>query len=197
MRIPNLFATVGRRAREKKLNVDRVLSGNPVREVITSMCGICSAGCGVNVHLLDGKIERLIPLKNHPLGIVCPRGMQAKEIVYSKDRLLYPQRRIGARGEGKFERITWDQAYDIIVDNLQRIAKQYGPEAACIYTGRGNFEFALNETFAPSGTVESSANAVLFPFGSPNTTGVGALCYASYGMMAGRACFAQYARGHW
>lgn len=179
---------------KQRLAGDKTASGGPVREVVTSMCGVCPAGCGVNVHLVNSRIERLTPLKNHPLGIVCPRGMQAREIVYSEDRLRYPQRRVGARGAGKFERITWDEAYDIIVANLQRIARQYGPEAACIYTGRGNFEFALNETFAPSGTVESSANAVLFPFGSPNTTGVGALCYASYGMLAGRACFGGYMR---
>ncbi|MDH3674300.1 MAG: molybdopterin-dependent oxidoreductase [Anaerolineae bacterium] len=158
------------------------------------MCGVCPAGCGVKVHLVNGKIDRLTPLKRHPLGIVCPRGMQAKEIVYSEDRLLYPQRRTGARGQGTFERISWDDAYTIIVDELRRIARQFGPEAACVYTGRGNFEFALNESFAPAGTIDSSANAVLFPFGSPNTTGVGALCYASYGMLTGRSCFGDYMR---
>ncbi|MFQ5400579.1 MAG: molybdopterin-dependent oxidoreductase [Anaerolineae bacterium] len=163
-------------------------------ETIASMCGICPTGCGVNVHLVDGKIDRLVPLKGHPQGIVCPRGLQAKEIVYSPDRILYPQRRVGEQGSGEFERITWDEAYDIIVENLQRVAKKYGPEAACIYTGRGNFEYGLNEAFAPDGTAESSANAVLFPFGSPNAAGVGSLCYAAYGMLASRACFGDYMR---
>ncbi len=162
--------------------------------VVASMCGVCPSGCGVNVHLVDGRIERLTPLQDHPQGIVCPRGLRAKEIVYSPDRLLYPQRRVGERGSGEFERISWDEAYDSIVQNLQKIAQKYGPEAACIYTGRGNFEYGLNEAFAPDGTAESSANAVLFPFGSPNTTGVGALCYASYGMIAPRACFGDYMR---
>ena len=157
-------------------------------KTVVSMCGVCPAGCGVEVHLTDGKITRQTPLKNHPLGSVCPRGMRAPEIVYSPDRLLYPQRRVGEKGAGKFERITWDDAYTLIVENLHRIKKQYGPEALCMYTGRGNFEFGLYEAFAPAGTVESSANAVLFPFGSPNTTGVGALCYVSYGMIAPRAC---------
>jgi anaerobic selenocysteine-containing dehydrogenase len=161
------------------------------QKIVTSMCGVCPAGCGVNVHLLDGKIERISPLKNHPQGCVCPRGMAAKEIVYSPDRLLYPQKRVGKRGEGKFERISWEQAYDFVAQALQVIAREYGPEAASIYTGRGNFEYGLNEAFAPSGTTESSANAVLFPFGSPNTTGVGSLCYVSYGMVAGRACFGE------
>jgi len=163
-------------------------------EIVISLCGVCPGGCGVEVHLMDGKIERLAPLKNHPQGTVCPRGMAAREIVYSQDRLLYPQRRIGERGDGAFERITWEDAYQLIVEGLHRIAKEYGPEAVCLYTGRGNFEYGLNEAFAPSGTVESSANAVLFPFGSPNTTGVGSLCYVSYGMVASRACFGDYMR---
>jgi anaerobic selenocysteine-containing dehydrogenase len=158
------------------------------------MCGVCPAGCGVDVHLVDGRIERLVPLKDHPLGIVCPRGMRAAEIVYSDERILYPQRRVGERGAGKFERITWDEAYDILVGALRRVAKRHGPEAVCLYTGRGNFEFGLNESFAPSGTSESSANAVLFPFGSPNSTGVGSLCYAAHGMIAPHACFGDHLR---
>ena len=164
------------------------------QEVITSICGVCPAGCGVHVHLEDGKIERLTPIQNHPQGIVCPRGVHAKEIVYSPDRLLFPQQRVGPRGSGRFERIPWNTAYEQIVENLQSIARRYGPEAVAIYTGRGNFEFALNELFAPNSTVESSANAVLFPFGSPNTMGVGSLCYVSYGLIASRACFGAYMR---
>ncbi len=162
--------------------------------IVSSICGICAAGCGVDVHLVDGKIERLTPIKDHPQGIVCPRGTHAHEIVYSPDRLLYPQGRTGPRGSFDFERFTWDEAYDTVIDNLHRIAAEYGPEAVCIYTGRGNFEYGLNEAFAPEGTAESSANAVLFPFGSPNTSGVGSLCYAAYGMIASRACFGEYMR---
>jgi anaerobic selenocysteine-containing dehydrogenase len=163
-------------------------------QIVVGLCGICPAGCLNNIHLEGGKIQRLQPIKGHPHSMVCTRGAHASEIVYSPDRILYPQRRIGKRGEGKFERITWDQAYSAIVEGLHTIAHQYGPQAAAIYTGRGNFEFGLNETFAPSGPVESSASAVLFPFGSPNTTGVGSLCYVSYGMIASRACLGESLR---
>jgi anaerobic selenocysteine-containing dehydrogenase len=164
------------------------------RKVVTSICGICPGGCGVDVHLVDGRIERLTPLPDHPLGIVCPRGARAAEIVYSPDRLLYPQRRVGPRGAGRFERITWDEAYEILVGTLRATAARHGPEAAGIYTGRGNFEFGLTEFYAPDGTSESSANTVLFPFGSPNTTGVGSLCYAAHGMIAPHACFGDHLR---
>lgn len=154
---------------------------------VAGLCGVCAAGCGVDVVLRAGRIERLHPRKQHPQGIVCTRGTRAPEIVHAPERLLYPQRRVGERGEGRFERITWDDAYDLLVDRLHAIACEYGPEALVVYTGRGNFELGLNEMFAPAGPTESSANAVLFPLGSPNATGVGSLCFVSYGMIAPRS----------
>jgi anaerobic selenocysteine-containing dehydrogenase len=163
-------------------------------EVISTVCGVCDAGCGVDVHLVNGRIQRLVPLKDHPLGIICPRGGRAAEVVYSEDRLLYPQRRIGARGEGRYERISWEQAYEYWVEKLNEIKERFGPEAVCMYTGRGNFEFGVQETFPPEGTSESSASSILFPFGSPNTTGVGALCFVAYGMIAPQACFGEHYR---
>ena len=87
--------------------------------------------------------------------------------------------------------MSWDDAYAFLVERLQGIAAEHGPEALAVYTGRGNFELGLNETFAPAGPAESSANAVLFPFGSPNATGVGSLCFVSYGMIAPHSCFGQ------
>ena len=82
---------------------------------VDSVCGVCPAGCGVRVHLRDGRIERLTPLSNHPLGIVCPRGGRAAEIVHSDDRLRYPQRRVGNR----LERVGWDDAYEIWIDAMR------------------------------------------------------------------------------
>jgi len=163
-------------------------------EIVLGLCGVCPEGCVNLIHLVDGKIERLQPIKGDPDSIVCPRGMSAKEVVYSPDRILYPQMRVGERGEGQFKRVTWDQAYEFIVKKLKSISDQFGPQSLAVYTGRGNFEFGLNEIFSPSGTIESSANSVLFPYGSPNTTGVGALCYVSYGMIAPKACFGTYLR---
>jgi len=159
--------------------------------VVAGICGICSAGCGVEVVIEQGRIKRLRPRRDHPRGIVCTRGTRAPEVVYSPDRLLYPQLRVGERGEGRFERVSWDDAYAFLVERLQGIAAEHGPEALAVYTGRGNFELGLNETFAPAGPAESSANAVLFPFGSPNATGVGSLCFVSYGMIAPHSCFGQ------
>ena len=73
--------------------------------VVPGICGVCSAGCGVEIVLENGRIKRLRPRHGHPRGIVCTRGTRAPEIVYSPDRLLYPQLRVGERGHGRFERV--------------------------------------------------------------------------------------------
>ncbi|GAG08922.1 unnamed protein product, partial [marine sediment metagenome] len=106
------------------------------------------------------------------------------EIVYSEHRLKYPMKRVGPKGSYEFERITWDEAYNIIVENLSRIKLESGPEAVAIYTGRGAQELSLCDMFQPKEVAVSSASNILFPFGSPNTMGVGALCYVSLHMIA-------------
>jgi cysteine desulfurase NifS len=93
-------------------------------------------------------------------------------------------KRVGPKGTHEFERITWDEAYDLIVERLEAIKQESGPEAVSIYTGRGAFELSLCDMFQPKDVAVSSASNVLFPFGSPNTMGVGALCYVSFAMIA-------------
>jgi cysteine desulfurase NifS len=149
-----------------------------------ALCGICPAGCWVEVGLKDGRLLDIRADTSHTLGMICRRGQHAPEIVYSEHRLKYPLRRIGPKGSYEFERISWDQAYSIIVDNLKRIKEESGAEAVAIYTGRGAQELSLCDMFQPKGVTVSSASNVLFPFGSPNTMGVGALCYVSLHMIA-------------
>jgi cysteine desulfurase NifS len=149
------------------------------------ICGICSAGCWVKViYAEDGRITSVKADETSPYGMLCRAGQAAPEVVYSEHRLLHPMRRKGPKGTYEFERISWDDAYGIIIDNLQRIKNESGPEATAIYTGSGSFELALCDIFQPKGVAVSSASSVLFPFGSPNTLGVGALCYVSFAMIA-------------
>ena len=129
----------------------------PERQVISGIGGVCPAGCGVKITMEDGRIKQTAPLKGHPQGICCARGTHAAEIVYSPDRLLYPMKRAGPRGAGQFARVSWDEALNTIADQLQRIADQHGPQAVCMYTGRGTFERSLWELLSPAGVRESSA----------------------------------------
>jgi anaerobic selenocysteine-containing dehydrogenase len=122
--------------------------------------------------------------ESSPLGILCKLGDHSTEIVYSENRLRHPLRRKGPKGTCEFERISWEQAFQEIVGRLKTIKRQHGPEAAAIYTGRGSFELAMCDIFQPKDIAVSSASSVLFPFGSPNTMGVGALCYVSFAMIA-------------
>ena len=154
------------------------------KETVTGICGICPGGCGVNIELVDGKIESISPLKDHPIGVVCVRGLHAKEIVYSKDRLKFPLRRIGERGEGRFERTTWDDALDRIADAFQKIKREYGAEAVMSYFGRGSFDNNLPDLFGARGMPCQGVSGFLFPFGSPNGTGCSSVCYVSYGIFA-------------
>ena len=148
------------------------------------LCGVCPAGCWVEADLINGRLVDIRQDSNHTLGMVCRRGQHAPEIVYSEHRLKYPMKRVGTKGSCEFERIPWEQAYDIIVERLNQIKEESGPEAVAIYTGRGANELSLCDMFQPKGVVVSSASNVLFPFGSPNTMGVGALCYVSLHMIA-------------
>lgn len=153
-------------------------------QVVTSVCGICPGGCGVDVELVDGRIDRIVPLKGHPIGIICVRGAHSKEIVYSPDRLKYPLARVGEKGEGRFERVSWDEAFDRIVDRLQEIKRTTGPQAVMTYVGRGLFDVSLVDAFAPKGSDQNSSKSLIFPFGSPNNAGCGSLCYVSKGLLA-------------
>ena len=117
------------------------------RETKTSICGICPGGCGVKKVLADGKVEKISPIKGHPVGVVCIRGLHSKEIVYSRDRLKYPLLRKGQKGEGNFERITWDEAVDRIVHAFRKTKDGYGAQAVMSYFGRGSFESNLLDVF--------------------------------------------------
>jgi cysteine desulfurase NifS len=152
--------------------------------VYNGLCGICPAGCWVQAHLESGVIKKVEPRPDHPLGSICRIGRHSPDIIYDPDRLTHPLRRKGPKGSHDFERISWDNAFEIIVERLNRLKKKHGPESTAIYTGRGSFDMALCDLFQPAGVAVSSASSVLFPFGSPNTLGVGALCYVSFAMIA-------------
>ena len=159
--------------------------GQPGETVKRGLCGICPAGCWVKITLdKNGKMTRVEADDESEHGMICKIGEHSPEIVYSEDRIKYPMRRVGAKDSYKFERISWDEAYGIITEKLNLLKDDHGPESTAIYTGRGAFELSLCDVYQPDGVAISSASSLLFPFGSPNTLGVGALCYVSFAMIA-------------
>lgn len=78
--------------------------------------------------------------------------------VYNPDRLKYPMKRVGARGEGKFERISWEEAYDIIATNMQRLIKEYGNESIYLNYGTGTLGGTMTRSRPPGNTVARLMN---------------------------------------
>ena len=109
-------------------------------EIRHSVCALdCPDCCALLVNVENGRGARLRGDPAHPVtrGFLCGKVAQYLEREYSPSRLLYPQRRVAAKGEGKFERISWDEALDTIAARLSAIAKQYGSEAILPYSYAG------------------------------------------------------------
>ncbi len=107
----------------------------PVEKVAT-LCEMCFWRCGVIADVSqDGRVLRLEGNPDHPLtkGRLCARGNAGTGLLYDPDRLKYPMRRTGKRGEGKFERISWDEALGLLADKLKTIREQHGPEAVAFF----------------------------------------------------------------
>ncbi|MEG2933433.1 MAG: molybdopterin-dependent oxidoreductase [Gordonibacter sp.] len=103
-----------------------------------TQCTTCHARCGVFVYSEGDKIVKIEGDPDNPKshGVICGAGMSQREIHNNTDnRLLHPMKRVGERGSGQWEQITWEEALDTIADNCKRIAAEYGPEA--IITGQG------------------------------------------------------------
>lgn len=108
-------------------------------EVVPTVCGMCGpggpgGGCGIYAFVKNGRFSRVAGMDESPVnkGAVCAKGNVAPQWVYSPDRLTHPLRRIGKKGEGKFEKISWDDAIAIIADKLTWQKEKYGPESLAI-----------------------------------------------------------------
>jgi anaerobic selenocysteine-containing dehydrogenase len=99
----------------------------------------CHGGCGVELHIKDGKLIKVEGDEDHPFlqGRLCPRALAMTQYVYHPDRLQYPLKRVGERGEGKWQRISWDEAFDICEHRMREIKDRYGPEAIVFGQGTG------------------------------------------------------------
>jgi anaerobic selenocysteine-containing dehydrogenase len=108
----------------------------PGEKVIPTFCAMCGPGlgCGIYAHVKNGRFIRVEGMRESPLnqGRICAKAHAAPQWVYSPQRLKYPLRRVGEKGEGRFERISWDHALDLIAARLKEQKLKYGPESLAI-----------------------------------------------------------------
>ena len=139
-------------------------------EIKKTTCYMCACRCGINVHVRDNKIRYIEGNKDHPInkGVLCAKGSAGIMQHYSPARLKSPMKRIGPRGSGKFEPITWDEALSTATDWLKPIRNK-DPKKLAFFTGRDQSQ-ALTGWWAQQ-------------FGTPNFAAHGGFC--SVNMAAG------------
>ena len=115
-------------------------SGSKIVRTTTWSAGPgCHGGCGVLAHIKDGKLVKIEGDPDHPWnqGRLCARALAMTQYVENPDRLRKPLRRVGERGEGKWEEISWDEAFDLIEARMKKIRKEHGPESVVFSMGTG------------------------------------------------------------
>ncbi len=134
--------------------------------VVRSTCGICPSNCGVLVHLAGGKVIKIEGDPQRPAneGELCSKGLASAELIYHPDRLRSPLKRIGERGKGKWQQISWGEALDIVAGELTKARDNYGAESVAFFKG------------AFKGLVDRCLRRFANVFGSPNITYVGHVC---------------------
>ena len=95
---------------------------------------LCTAVCPVKVTVSEGRITHIT---NQPDSTCCAKGHSLRMTVYNPTRMGVPLKRVGERGEGKWQRITWDEAIDLYASKIKEIGGKYGNEAILFYPSRG------------------------------------------------------------
>jgi len=154
-------------------------------EVKRAICFGCWLQGGVLATVEDGKVVKIEGEPDHPVnrGWICERSKAFIEHLYHPDRLNYPLKRVGARGENKWQKISWEQGLDEIAEKLRRIKENYGAEAIATTAGTGRSSHRI------------FASRFMNLLGSPNSANAGQWCSvvsrlihcAIYGVGAGRS----------
>ena len=106
-------------------------------EVRKTTCYMCACRCGINVHMKAGKVAYIEGNRDHPVnkGVLCAKGSAGIMQVNAPSRLKAPMKRVGPRGSGEFEEISWDEALDMAVGLLKPI-REKDPSKLAFFTGR-------------------------------------------------------------
>ena len=106
-------------------------------EIRKTTCYMCACRCGINVHMKEGKVAYIEGNRDHPVnkGVLCAKGSAGIMQVNAPSRLRSPLKRVGERGSGEFEEISWDEALDIASSRLAKVRAD-DPSKLAFFTGR-------------------------------------------------------------
>ena len=147
-------------------NVEREMEFRGYDQAVKSHCRMCHGGCGVIVLLKDGVVRKILGDPDCPInrGTLCSKGLASIKLLYHPERLLHPKRRIGPKGSGKWERISWDEALDTIAEKILHYERTCGAESIVLGYGTGRENEAVIYRFANF-------------LGTPNVLTAGHFCY--------------------
>jgi anaerobic dimethyl sulfoxide reductase subunit A len=150
--------------------------------VYTACSHDCGGRCPLKVHVEQGRIVRLeTDSGDEPQLRACLRGRAYRQRVYSPDRLKYPMKRVGERGEGKFDNISWDEALDIVARELKRVRETYG-NASILFLNGGGSQSVLHARVSVQRMLDSFGGCTL-TWGSASFEGSLFASIATYGTM--------------
>ncbi len=171
----------------------------PEEKIVWSACTVnCGSRCPLRMHIVDGEIKYVetdntgddVYGNKHQVK-ACLRGRSMRRRVYNPDRLKYPMLRVGARGEGKFKQISWDEAYDLISDNLKRIIADYGNEAVYLNYGTGTLGGTVARSWPPANSpiarLMNCMGGYLNHYGTYSTAQISCAMPYTYGSGAGNS----------
>jgi menaquinone reductase, molybdopterin-binding-like subunit len=149
-------------------------------QIVPGVCLLCPSGCGTLARVADGRLVKLEGNPMHPInmGTLCPKGQAAPELLYNPDRLAGPLRRVGERGAGQWQPISWDEAVAVVAGNLERLRAAGHPERAVLMMGeaRGHLPIFLERFMravgSPNTVARDSLNVAAAKLGTYLTQGV-------------------------
>jgi len=114
--------------------------------IVTTTCAYdCGGRCLLKVHLRGGKIAHISTEDRNGLHLqACPKGLAQKSVVGHPDRLKQPLKRVGERGAGKFEPISWDEALSVVAEKIRQTTAQFGTESLYFVTNTGSMTMLHN-----------------------------------------------------
>ncbi len=134
--------------------------------IVKSACRMCHGVCGTLVHIKEGKVVKVTGDRDCPTsrGYICAKGRASVELLYHPDRLKFPLKQLGSKGENHWQRISWDEALDTIANKFSKIKDEFGAESIVGTQGTGRPYTALFQRFMNC-------------LGAPNRTGSIHICY--------------------